>query len=71
MEYVDERVIMMRIKGRDKDLMIIQVYVATSQHSDEEVEECCDKRNRRLCSDSRRLECCDWRRKRRKDSRNL
>lgn len=42
-EYINERIIMIRIKAKDRDLVVIQVYMPTSGHKDEEIEECYDK----------------------------
>lgn len=42
-EYHDARMIMIRMKGKQKDLVIVQVYMPTSQHTDEEVEDCYER----------------------------
>lgn len=41
--YVDERIMMIRLKGKARDLVVVMVYMPTSNHQDEEIEECYNK----------------------------
>jgi hypothetical protein len=38
-KYISDRLIMIRFRGKEKDIVIVQVYMPTTIHSDEEVEE--------------------------------
>lgn len=42
-KYINNRLAMLRLKGHKKDTVLIQVYMPTSQHSDNEIEDCCSR----------------------------
>ena len=42
-EFVDDRLMMIRLKGKEKDLVVIQTYAPTTSHTTDEVEENYDK----------------------------